>query len=415
MKSQHRQIIHTTLLTLLALWASASNAVAGGSIYSRFGIGDLVYFGGSRSDAMGGVAIGLAGDGFINRLNPAGLARIARTRVSGSFEYSNTSSTDKTASGEFGRGEFKALALAIPISTDNGIVLQLGTSPYSTVQYATEISDDKLKQTFFGTGGISAFSLGGSYAPWKGILTGARFDYLFGRVRQVAKYEFSDVTFTSGEFRRSRFYSGVNFTFGATIDSIGSFLNSRSLDPLTIGIVMSTSSKLSIKGENLVVSNQITDTLSTNEETLDLPSAIGAGFSYLTGNRYVLAGDIYFQRFGSANFSGTPTVELKNRTRVALGLEILPERGGDSFWQRVAYRAGISYHSTYYRINGQSIDEVFVSGGLGIPVGPDARMNLSLHGGMRGSSSNGLQRDTIVRLTISLTASEAWFLRFEED
>lgn len=403
-------LVSAGLLTLCA-----QSAVGGGSIYSRFGIGDLMYFGGSRTDAMGITGIGLIGDGFINRLNPAGLAKIAHTRLSGSYEYSNISSSDQTGSGRFSRGDFKALALAIPISTTDGLVMQMETSPYSSVQYSTESSDEELTQKFFGTGGISTLGIGSSYSPWKRFYVGAKFIYLFGRIRQIDQYTFLDETFTNGEIHRSQYYSGFNFTIGATLDSLGSLLNSPSLQPLTLGIIMSAPARLSVKEEKLLVSNQVTDTVSTSTGSVQVPLAVGLGFSYFFSNRYMLAGDVFHQQWQNAEFFGKPSVDLRNSTRIGVGFEALPNRDGESYWERVAYRAGISYHSTYYNVKNQPINEWYASGGFGLPIGSDARLNIGLHAGVRGSSSSGLQRDTIFRLSVSLSASETWFLKFEED
>jgi hypothetical protein len=55
---------------------------AGGSSFSRYGFGDILYNGDSRTYAMSGTGIALIDDGFINGLNPAGMARISYTRFS---------------------------------------------------------------------------------------------------------------------------------------------------------------------------------------------------------------------------------------------------------------------------------------------------------------------------------------------
>ncbi|MEX0737140.1 MAG: hypothetical protein WD182_06830, partial [Bacteroidota bacterium] len=68
-----------------------------------------------------------------------------------------------------------------------------------------------------------------------------------------------------------------------------------------------------------------------------------------------------------------------------------------------------------YKIIGTPINEYFVTVGMGLPIGPDARINVGLHAGIRGATTANLQRDTILRLTLSLSASEAWFLTFEEE
>ena len=412
-----RRCVLAAILSLLWLICSAgfSTASASGSSYSRFGLGDLVRYGSSRLDAMGGTGIALLSDGFINRLNPAGLARISRTRISGGFEYSGYFSSDKQGSGSYRRGTFKGLAFAIPIDKDYGITLLLETSPYSNVNYALQRRDTILTQDFFGTGGLSLLSLGGSVSPLNKLSLGLKLSYLFGRIQQVGRFDFVDPTFLDSEILRSEFHSGFNLTVGAIYEGAGDLLNAPSLSPLTLGFVVSTPTKLSVNRESVLTTKESFDTTATSSGKVDIPLALGFGASYLFASRYYLTADVFHQSWESAKFFGSHPVEIRNNTRVGVGFESLPERETETFWRRVAYRAGFYYNSTYYRINNKPIDEWFVTGGVGVPIGADARINIGLHVGFRGAASDNLQRDTIVRLTLSLSASEAWFIKLEEE
>jgi len=406
---------------LLSSWliisALSSTALAGGSSYSRFGLGDLLHYGGSRTDAMGGAGIALLGDGFINRLNPAGLARISNTRISGGFQYVNFSSEDVVGSGSFARGEFKGLAFGFPIDKEKGIALSLESTPFSSVHYAIENAATQLHQSFYGTGGLSLLGLGGSYGPAKDLLLGLKFNYLYGRIRQVGKFDFVDASFTDSDIHRSDFYSGFNFTIGAIYEGVSTLLDAPSMKPLTVGFIISTPAQFSVDRESVLTTgdNATSDTTFTSSGKVDLPLALGAGFSYQFSNRFNLIGDVYHQFWKEASLFGSKSADLRNSTRISLGFEALPERDIDTYWKRVAYRAGFYYHSAYYNINQTPINELFVTAGLGLPIGPDARLNVGLHAGIRGETSNNLQRDTIFRFTVSLSASEAWFLRFEEE
>lgn len=403
------------LYALAAIAGVISPAVAGGPTYTRFGVGDLVRYGGSRLDAMGGAGIALIGDGFLNRLNPAGIARISHTRFSGGFEYTNYRSTDAFGEGRYARGTFKGLAFGIPIAKDYGITLLLEASPYSNVSYATQFRDSTLEQDFIGTGGLSLLSVGGSYVPAKQLTFGAKFNYVHGRIRQVGSFRFADPTFLNSEIHRSDFYSGFNFTIGGIYDGIGDLLNAPSLSPLAIGFVISTPTTLTVNRESVLATSESTDTTATSTGNADLPIAYGLGLSYLFGSRYYVTGDIYHQRWEEAKFFGSRLPQIRNSTRIGVGFEALPQRETDTFLKRIAYRAGFYYSSTSYAFNGTPIDEVFVTGGFGIPIGPDARLNIGIHLGTRGTTTNNLQRDTIFRLSLSLSASEIWFMKAEDE
>ena len=121
------------------------------------------------------------------------------------------------------------------------------------------------------------------------------------------------------------------------------------------------------------------------------------------------------QNWADAKYFGAHLSELRNSTRAGIGFETIPSSDAGSYLKRVVYRAGFVYHSTYYQINGSGIDEYLICAGIGLPIAPGTHLNIALQGGVRGSSSSVLQKDTIIRFSIALSASEAWFIRFEEE
>jgi hypothetical protein len=408
-------MVSLLVCALLLSVAVVPPAVAGGSSYSRFGVGDLVRYGGSRLDGMGGAGIALSGDGFLNLLNPAAIGKFRYTRFAGGYEFTNFSSSDAFGSGRFARGSFKNAAFGIPIDKEYEIGVLFEASPYSNVNYATTTQDTVVKQDFYGTGGLSLLSLGASVSPFNKLTLGAKLNYVHGRIRQAANFTFFDASFTNSEIQRSDFYSGFNVTLGGLYEGIGDLLGSTALQPLTIGVTLSTPTTLSVNRESVLTTSQSTDTTYTNAGKTDLPIAYGVGLAYALDNRYVFAADVYHQQWQNAKFQGAVLPEIRNTTRIGAGFEALPGGPLESFWKRVAYRGGFYYNATSYVFNGTPINEVFVTGGLGIPIGPEARMDVNLHLGTRGATSNNLQRDTILRLTVSVSASEVWFMRVEDE
>ncbi|MGA3244913.1 MAG: hypothetical protein ABSE41_09865 [Bacteroidota bacterium] len=403
------------LCSLLVMAAVLSHAVAGGSTYSRFGVGDLVRYGGSRLDGMGGAGIALSGDGFLNLLNPAAIGMIKYTRFAGGFEFTNYNSTDAFGNGRFARGNFKNAAFGFPIDKEYNIAVMLEASPYSNVDYATQTKDTVVQQDFYGSGGLSLLSLGASVSPINKLTLGAKLNYVHGRIRQAVNFTFFDPTFTNSQIDRSDFYSGFNVTLGGLYEGLGDLVGSPALQPLTVGFILSTPTTLSVNRESVLTTSVSTDTTYTNAAATDLPIAYGLGLSYAFSNRYVVTADVYHQQWQNAKFQGTVLPEIRNTTRFGAGFEALPGGNLESFWKRVAYRGGFYYNETSYIFNGTPINEVFLTGGLGLPIGPEARMDVNLHLGTRGSTSNNLQRDTIIRLTVSVSASELWFMKVEDE
>jgi hypothetical protein len=403
------------LCTLLLLMGSISTSFAGGPTYTRFGVGDLLRYGGSRIDAMGGAGISLIGDGFLNRLNPAGTSRISFTRFSAGFEYSGYASTDANGSGTYARGAFKGLGIGIPISWDNGVAMMLEASPYSIVNYATQTSDSLLQQDFYGTGGLSMISVGATWAPLKRLSFGLKMNHVYGRIRQVGNFTFTDPSFLSSEVHRSDYYGGFTFTVGGIFDGFKDLFNAPSLEPLGVGFVLTTPTTLSVDLESVLSTSESTDTTRRGTGKVGLPVSFGFGLSYLFANRYVVTGDASFMQWQDAQFFGSTIPQMRNSARFGIGFEALPQRETESFLQRIAYRAGIYYNATNYVINGTGINEIFLTGGFGIPIGPDTRLNIGLQAGTRGTTSNNLQQDTIFRLSLSISSSEIWFMKVEDE
>jgi hypothetical protein len=307
------------------------------------------------------------------------------------------------------------VAFGIPIDKEYQSSLLLEASPYSNVNYATQTQDSVVKQDFYGTGGLSLLSLGASVSPVNKLTIGAKLNFIYGRLRQVGNFTFFDATFTNSEIQRSDFYSGFNFTMGGIYEGFGDLLGSSVLQPLAVGFVFTIPTTLSVNRESVLTTSQSTDTTATNVGNVDLPLSYGAGLAYLISDRYYVTADIYHQQWENAAFFGKTLPEIRNTTRLGVGFEALPQRDLETFLKRVAFRCGFYYNQTSYVFHGTPINELFVTGGVGIPIGPDARLDVNLHLGTRGTTSNGLQKDTILRLTVSVSASEAWFMKVEDE
>lgn len=384
--------------------------IGGGPAYTRFGIGDLGYFASSRSFSMGGSAIALTGDGFINRLNPAGISKISHTRLSGSFGFRSYSTSESMGSTNFARGEFQGLAVAIPISAAHGSVITADATPLSTVHYDVEQADSKLgiasQQRVKGTGGLSSYSLGSSFFLSKDFSVGAKINYLYGKVNRYLFVDFDDPAYTDSEIRRANIYRGVNFTIGSQYSGIPN---------LTLGLILMTPTKLTLNKEYLLFTNIELDTVKTTGGKSNFPMSYGFGFSYLLNNSYVLAVDLLAQEWSKANFLAVDNVQYRNSLKVGIGFEALPKKDANKYWDQVIYRGGFGYNASYLKIRNEPINEYFVSGGISLPIGPDVRLNIGVQAGTRGTTAQSLQKDNFLRLSFTLSASEQWFLKFEED
>jgi hypothetical protein len=202
---------------------------------------------------------------------------------------------------------------------------------------------------------------------------------------------------------------------GATYEGLSSLLNSPSLSSLVLGLVIETPTSLDISEEHFSSTALSYDTTSTRYGSADIPLLVSFGTSYTFSDRYTVAADVATQSWGNAKSFGVHPQELRNSLRAGAGIELAPRKDANSYFSHIVYRAGFFYDASYLQINNQGIDGMFLTAGLGLPIGPESHLNLGFQFGVQGTTSNGLQKDTIFRLTASISGSELWFVRLAED
>ncbi|MFA6469368.1 MAG: hypothetical protein WCW35_10760 [Bacteroidota bacterium] len=392
-----------------------SFAYAGkGSIYSRYGVGELNLFMSGKNAGMGNTGLALFGDSHINLLNPASSAFIPRTLLSATYQYRNYVSEDNSGSSLFGTGNISSAALAFPVYDRNKMVLTLGLLPYSSVAYEQQISStvagSSLVQSFDGRGGINSGQIGISYAAATDIYVGVTAHYLFGSIYRDQTITFLSGSNFGGSFHQSNSVSGIGFTFGGIYTGIDKALGYSDTKQMNLGVTIFTGSSLSFDEQLLrdFATNQ--DTL-TQAKSITLPFGFAAGLSY-TKDRTNYAADFHFQNWGSFSLPGVST-SFQNSFRIGAGVEFLPASDfiNDEFLKRLSYRFGAYVHRTNLVLNGESINELFISSGLSFPMSMETRVHCSLEYGIRGTTSSSLIKDSVIRFTVAVSASELMFIQ----
>jgi hypothetical protein len=405
------------LYSLIIFCSTSLLAGDGGSTYTRYGLGDMRYFQSGRSVGLGGTGAAILSNYSINRLNPAAWTTLNRTRYEIGGMYEGIFISDQVKSGYFADMTFSGFMVSFPVMPSRGITLAGGLIPYSHVKYTviTQRVTDQLQfgNKYIGEGGISVANIGGSVRIGSDINIGARINYYFGPLSYTTQQIFSSTDYTNPEVRRSTYLSGIGFTFGGIFTGLNELFKLPKSSSLNIGFLLTTGSDLKQTREKYYkFNNQVIlsyDTLITEAEDIHIPYAIGGGISYTT-ERYLIASDVYYQGWKGTTIPETP--EMQNVMRISLGTEILPKKEpSTSPLKQTIYRVGAYYNSTYYKINNHSIDEYGFTAGIGIPIFSEIRLDLGLDYCMRGTKSDNLQKDNIIRVVFSLAGGEPWFIR----
>src|ERR1051326_885743 len=386
----HQSNICRSLFLFVAFMTCAAEAQNGGSAYSRYGIGDIRYFTASRTLGMGGESFALLSANTIDDVNPALWARIARTQFSASVLYEGFSASDDRKSGYYSNASFDGFMLAVPIVPRSGIVFAAGITPLSRINYNILLSDSLYNIHYLGDGGVSQGMIGFSAAPAGDLTLGAKLNYYFGTLRHSIYQSFPAGTSTNTQLVRSTRVNGIGGSFGAVYGGLRNLFGIPESQSLNIGAVFATGSNLTAAEERYFTYATSTlntqDTLVSQDGTIRLPFAVGGGVAFAT-ERYALTAGFYYQNWNSFADNGVGSPDLRDSYRINIGGELIPKRDATlSFFNRLAYTAGFFYDATYYTIKDQPINEVGISGGLGIPMFSDTHLHLGVEYGFRGTT-----------------------------
>ncbi len=421
-----KPLISTIRIVIIFLSGSLSIARAdsnGGSAYSRYGLGDVRYVTAGRGIGMAGAGLGAFSSFSTDPMNPAGWGKFTRARFSATALYEGFSSDDGNDSRYLSRTNFNGFMLALPVSTDHGVVVSAGMTPYTRVNYdiITASTQAGLASTlrYIGEGGLSTGHVGASVKLGSDLFVGSKFLYYFGSVSHTVRQSFSTTDLSDAEVRRSSRSSGFGFTFGAIYTGLKNVLNLDETESLQIGAMLTTTSYLSTTNERIGTyttgKTRTQDTTTGPEGKIRVPYSLATGIAFTT-DRYVLAGDFYYQHWNDFTVDGAHPDEIRDSYRMAAGAELLAKRDPfAAFTQRMIYRFGLYYDASYYRIKGEPIHEWGFTAGIGMPIFQETRLTIGAEYGFRGTTAAQLQRDHILRISFSLNISEPWFVRPEEE
>ena len=408
------------LILLICFFTTGSMLVAGnGSTYSRFGVGEIITYAGSRTAAMGGTGIALLSDNYVNSENPAALGLLTRVQYSGDFQYQGYDVSDGAHSTFLSSGNIQAAMLAMPVYNQYSITLAFGITPFSRTAYA--VRDPELQaaqnivQIYNGSGGLSSAQASVSFSPARDLYLGATAHYLFGNFDLRQQLEYPDAGFFASDAERHVSMNGFAYTFGGAVSGLDNVLGVSTEKRVNLAATVFTGSILNASEQTIENFTTSKETTSVFAGTAKIPLGIALGLEYQPRERLILTADLQFGQWGQYSYMGVHPRELRNSTRFGIGGEFSPAAAfGEAYYKQVVYRAGGYVNASNLVVDGEAINEYFVTGGIGVPIfsslGSEARLNISLEYGIRGTTSNGLQRDKITRLTISLNGSDTWFV-----
>lgn len=416
------------------LWSPAQASAQGrddGSLYSRFGIGDLRAFSSPQAQAMGGGGAALWSWNYLNFGNPASWGRQRLVRAVAGFRFDGVQTTDASDNTKsLTAGSLNAIQFGVPLREDQ-LGLGLAFEPYSRVSYRVRTQnnlvtdpttqDSTLYQIDFeGTGGLQQLRGGLGLRVADALTLGASVDLLFGIIEEAQRTQFASAEFTPTNLATSTRFIGVTGTMGALFT-----LANLPGENDNLSIAASVTLPASLDGDRALTLGESLnrDTLGAKiEGTMDLPLSARLGMAYEINNRWTFVADARYEpwsQFDSdLSFPGyTPGNArlFKDRLRLSAGAEWLPAGANllDSYLNRVAYRLGFYYDQAYVTpIEGVDINMLALTGGLSLPAFvAGTRLDINVEVGSRGTTDQNLVRDVFYGISATLNIGERWFVK----
>ena len=389
------------------------------SPYTRYGYGVIADHSFSGGRSMGGIGYGLRTPNQINPMNPASYS--CMDSLTFLFDVGATLQlsllNDEENSHRNLNGNLMYLAMQFPLS--HTIAMSAGLHPYSHTGYNFNIvnNDDDISHidNFSGKGGLNEVYVGLSIDIWKKRLAlGANVGYMFGIIEHNSKTSYSSeiigalYTIKKVNLRNMKYNLGMQYTHPLS-----------KTERIVLGLTYSPKIKFSSVSYDFVSTDQYARSIlsadTVRNKGFSIPNSFGAGISYEKDHKWIIAADLSYQEWSKAQFF-EENETYKNRHKIVIGSEYIPNSLSRKYLSRVKYRAGFNYSNSYLRFNGFGYKEYGVSLGAGFPMLDNrSYINASFEYVRVVPEISSLISEQYFRFTLSCSFNEFWFFKRRMD
>ena len=434
---QKNKILIVVLLVLGSVIAFAQPTTI--SPYSKYGPGIIRPNTFTRSMGMGGTGIGLRSNREVGLVNPASYSALVVTTFDAGYTSNSLWLSDGVEKQAETRSYIDHIVFGFPV-VKNAWGMSFGFLPFSNTgyNYSEVIEDPNVGDISLfenGDGAINKAYFGNGFAinfdSTSHVAFGANAYFLFGNInrRQTVLYDGLPGAFNlyNEDFIRvADFGYDFGLQYQKTIERVDK-------DPFiivlgaTYGLANDVETKTSESqfthtsldefdvdknGEDLIFYNEDV------EGIMQLPSELGFGASFEKEHKWIIAADYKTSDWGSI-VSDDPIFNYQSNFSLNLGGQYIPKYDAQNYFQRMAYRLGARYSSSYLVINNVDWNEYGITFGFGLPVRRSEnsypRLNFGFEYGKRGTVESGLIEEEFFNLNVGLTINATWFRKRKYD
>ena len=405
------------------------------SPYSIYGIGDISKEGTAFNKSMGGVGLATRNRRFINYLNPAAVTARDTLSFMADFGLQQSNKVYKQGDLRSAHNTFNIYDFVMSFPIHKSSAFMVGITPFSDIGYdfsSIETDPQIIGQTgnisydSYGTGSVYQLFAGAGVTFWKRLSLGAEVIYYFGNLDKVTQMNYSSSSYRSLNSGSDLMVRGTTGKFGLQYEQkLGGDVS------MIIGATyrMSTSMKGNSVNYRYATQDSVVDTLKYNngdlrEAGLKIADELGIGISVKGGEKWsaevnYLRSDWRSSGFDSADgFSVISDNEVFTSTvsqSFRAGFEIVPNRNDIRYYLRkCAYRAGVYYDQSYYKLNGSNVNSMGITLGVTLPVFRLYNgLTLGVDLGQRASTRNNMIRERYANFVIGFNVHDIWFQKVQ--
>ncbi len=408
------------------------------SPYSRYGWGTLADPATGFNKGMAGVAQGERDPSIINVQNPAALSEIDSVTLLFDIGMSLQNCYLQTGGKSLNVQNSSLDYVNAAFRLARRLGFAIGMSPYSYVGYSFSSSSDlddidgygagTTTSSYEGDGGFRQIYAALGWKVFKPFSVGVKINYIWGDYDHTSTVSYSDSNVKSLTRHYKATINAPSFEFGFQYEQ-----RITDKDLLTVGATMGLGHKIDQRAT--FINSQSGSSTSASADTVrvtdafELPNTITAGLSWNHANQWTFAADYTYEAWGKCRFptltgSGTDATyavtknSLRNRHKVAAGVEFIPKPNGLRVRDHICYRAGVSYSTPYTKINSYDGPHTYlVTCGVALPIVNrySVRSVINIAAQWEHSEATKIKgiKEDYIRLCVGLTFNANWFSRWK--
>ena len=430
------RIFLLSVFLIISVCVSAQDGTYGAySPYSIYGIGDISQEGTAFNKSMGGVGLATRNRRFINYLNPAAVTARDSLSFMADFGLQQSNKVYRQRDLRSAHNTFNIYNFVMSFPIYRSSAFMVGITPFSDVGYDfSSIETDpniigntgNISYDSYGTGSVYQVFAGAGITFWKRLSIGAEAIYYFGNIDKVTNMEYSNSSYRSINSGSDLMVRGTTGKFGLQYEQeLGGDVS------MIIGATYRLSTSLKGTALNYRYANQdsVTDTLK-NESTdlrktgLRFADELGVGISFKGGEKWSAEFNYLRSDWRNSGFDSASGFSVKSDTETfsstvsqsfRAGFEIVPNRNDIRYYlRRCAYRAGVYYDQSYYKLNGNNVNSMGITLGVTLPVFRLYNgLTLGVDLGQRASTRNNMIRERYATFVIGFNIHDIWFQKVQ--